>query len=167
MLRIPPFKRGRVTHASSAESFYRHSNRQPFANPLPVAARTAVLGARFAEKGGVRCFEPDSHIDIQAFNPEILAGTVHALLRLAPVVRDLRAIVAFSGSRLGDVTMQDRDLLWKAFQVPVFEQRLAADGTVIARECEAHDGLHLYVAGSYSGSTRREPCECGRSEPRI
>jgi hypothetical protein len=54
------------------------------------------------------------------------------------------------------LTAEDRDLLWRHFQVPIFEQRLSAEGELIAWECEAHDGLH--VAGA-KGDRR---CACGR-----
>jgi hypothetical protein len=48
-------------------------------------------------------------------------------------------------TRLDDSPLADhhRDLLWQAFRVPVFEQVRGWDGTVIARECEVHDGLHV------------------------
>ncbi len=35
------------------------------------------------------------------------------------------------------------NLLWRSLGLPVFEQLTAWDGTVIARECEIHDGLHV------------------------
>jgi hypothetical protein len=35
--------------------------------------------------------------------------------------------------------------------VPVFEQILADDGSLLAMECEAHDGLHVEGWGSSSG----------------
>ena len=173
MLRIPPFRRGRASHASSADSlrprmtFYRHSARQTFASPLQIPCRIAILCGLFEESPGVRCFEPEELAEVESYDPQIIGGSVQTLLRFAPVVRAARAIVPFSGARLGDVTTRDRDLLWTAFQVPVFEQRLGMDGTVIARECEAHDGLHLAVTGWFHGPLRKEFCECGRTEPRI
>jgi hypothetical protein len=173
MLRIPPFNRGRAPHASSADSpprrmtFYRHSPREIFASPLPAPSRIAVFSGLFAEKRGVRCFEPESVAEVQTFDPHILAGSVHTLLRVAPVIRTLRAVVPFSGARVGEVTSRDRDLLWIAYQVPVFEQRFGTDGSIIARECEAHDGLHLVSPGIFRGPVRTDVCECGRPEPRI
>jgi hypothetical protein len=148
-------------------TFYRHTQREKFDNPLPVACRIAVVAPNFEERDGVRTFEEDQFREIEKFKPEILAGTVHVLLRLAEALRVPRAVVAFSGSRLGPVTNRDRDLLWSAYQVPMFEQSLGPDGRVIARECEAHDGLHLYRPEEYQGLLREEPCPCGRPEPRI
>lgn len=172
-LRIPQFRRGRAPHASSADppprrmTFYRHAERERFDNPLPVACRIAVVAPNFEEREGVRIFEEEQAVEIEKFRPEILAGTVHVLLRLAETLKISRAVVAFSGCRLGPVTTLDRDLLWSAYQVPVFEQSLGAEGVVIARECEAHDGLHLYVPEHYHGLLRRDSCPCGRPEPRI
>jgi hypothetical protein len=172
-LRIPQIIRGRAQHASSADSpprrmtFYRHSKKEKFENPLPVSCRIAVLAPNFSERDGVRAFDEEQYTEIQRFGPEILAGTVPVLLRLAETIRLTRALVAFSGARVGPVTNRDRDLLWSAYQVPIFEQCLGPDGAVIARECEAHDGLHLYLPDHYRGALRTEPCACGRTEPRI
>jgi hypothetical protein len=172
-LRIPLLTRGRAPHASSADTpprrmtFYRHSDREKFDNPLPVSCRIAVLAPNFLEKDGVRAFEEDQTAEIQKYRPEILAGTVPTLLRLAERIRIPRALVAFSGARVGPVTHRDRDLLWSAYEVPIFEQCLGQDGAVIARECEAHDGLHLYLPKQYHGEVRTEACACGRPEPRI
>jgi phenylacetate-CoA ligase len=38
---------------------------------------------------------------------------------------------------------EDRNELWRAFEVPIFEQCLGPGGAVLAWECEAHDGLHI------------------------
>jgi hypothetical protein len=148
-------------------TFYRHSPRQTFASPLVVPSRIAILGGLFEEDPKVRCFEPEDLEAVERFDPQIIGGSVQTLLRFATVVRSARAVVPFSGPRLGDVTSRDRDLLWTAYRAPMFEQRLGPDGTVIARECEAHDGLHLAVTGWFHRPFRKEPCECGRTEPRI
>jgi hypothetical protein len=148
-------------------TFYRHSKRERFENPLPSSSRIAVLAPNFTERDGVRCFAEEQFPEIEKFCPEILAGTVPVLLRLAQTIRITRAIVAFSGSRIGPVSHRERDLLWSAYQVPIFEQCLGPNGIVIARECEAHDGLHLILPALYQGSLRSEPCPCGRPEPRI
>ncbi len=172
-LRIPQIRRGRAPHASSADSgprrmtFYRHSQKQKFHNPLPNFCRIAVVAPNFQEKDGVRSFDEEELPEICKFRPEILAGTVPILLRLAQAIRVPKALVAFSGARVGAVTNRDRDLLWSAHQVPVFEQCFAPDGFVMARECEAHDGLHLYAPQHYHGPLLIEPCPCGCPEPRI
>jgi hypothetical protein len=76
-----------------------------------------------------------------------------------------------------------RDLLRRAFHAPVFEQLRNWDGDVIARECEAHGGLHLLSgidvrleAGKLWVDNRRtdieaamvpDPCECGAETIRL
>ena len=156
-LRIPRPFRGRALHASSAE----------FENPLPVPCRIAIIAPNYQEKNGVRTFDESQVPDIQNYRPEILVGTVAGLLRLAPALRVSRAVVAFSGARLGPLTGRHRDLLWQAFQVPIFEHSLGPDGSVVARECEAHQGLHLYLPRHHHGPLDPEPCPCGRPEPLI
>jgi hypothetical protein len=64
---------------------------------------------------------------------------------------------------------EQRQRLWQAFRVPVFEQIVGENGALLAAECEAHAGLHiesskLDLAGL---SVEKAPCGCGRSAPRI
>lgn len=61
-----------------------------------------------------------------------------------------------------------RDVLWRAFGVPVFEQLRGSDGTVIARECEVHDGLHLVESvPELEGDLVTDHCACGSETPRL
>ena len=173
LLRIPLFQKGPSSCAQPAEAaslrmkFYRHSQRERFQNPLPGGSRVAVLSPHFLEKGGVRCFDPKNVEAIVRFNPEILAGTVAALLHLAGDLSPTKGLIIFSGFRIGPVSKKDRDILWRAFQIPAFEQCFGPTGAIIARECEAHDGLHL--TGQHTGpqAIRNVPCACGRREPRM
>jgi hypothetical protein len=169
-MRFPLFPRGSASAADpnpGRTTFYRHSQRERFFSPLPAPSRVAVVAPNFQEKDGLRSFNEGESKEIQSFRPEILAASVPVLLRLAQLLRVPRAVVAFSGARVGPVTHRDRDLLWSAYEVPVFEQSLAPDGSVFARECEAHDGLHLYLPQHYHGNLRHDACPCGRSEPRL
>lgn len=62
----------------------------------------------------------------------------------------------------------DRDFLWDRFRVPVFEYLMDASGTIVARECEAHDGLHVESGvQNLRGPRIRDGCGCGRSTPRL
>jgi hypothetical protein len=81
------------------------------------------------------------------------------------------------------LTSRHRDLLWRAFHVPIYEQLRDWDGEVIARECEAHDGLHLISGtdarienGELRVHNRRthieasiiaDPCDCGTETVRL
>jgi hypothetical protein len=63
----------------------------------------------------------------------------------------------------------ERERLWRAFRVPIFEQIIGPDGELLAAECEAHDGLHVEAAGFSWDAYRMEraPCGCGRKTPRL
>jgi len=36
-----------------------------------------------------------------------------------------------------------RDSLWRAFELPIFEELTGSEGEVFGAECEAHSGFHL------------------------
>jgi len=165
---------------------------------------TAVVGLRIVESGVARMFHPGWIEQIRQFGPEAIAAPVRVLKRLAAsasyqgrsVFPSLtRAVVAFTGVEHGTLSSADRNALWQTFKVPIFEQCLAPDGSLLAWECEAHEGLHAVEENAFvelnSGSQliltsltdRRHPairvitpltasfqdgtCGCGQSGPRI
>ncbi len=105
------------------------------------------------------------------FAPAAIAATREQLLKLAedPAVRLTHAVIALA--RPGEIllTDADRDLLWRRFRVPVFEQIIGTDGEVLAAECEAHDGLHVEDSSREWAEFKVEtaPCACGKSTPRL
>ena len=171
--------------------------------PTNRQIRTAVLGPRLVESAAVRVFHPGWIDQIRQFRPEALAGPVAVLLQLAEAALQTgeaiptvtRAIVAFTGLEHGTLPQAGRDRLWQVFQVPVFEQYLGADGSLLAWECEAHEGLHTVEENAIleqsrgaeliltSLTDRRHPtirlvtslaaqihtgaCECGQPGPRL
>lgn len=77
-------------------------------------------------------------------------------------------VVIFTGKNFGWLTNADRDLVWSRWGVPVFEQRVDATGRVNARECEAHDGLHVLEGESWVGELLLSSrCACGLEGKRI
>ena len=172
-------------------------------HPLSIPSRTAVVAANFAAAPATRVFRGiEDARAMEAFAPQTLAADVFHLRAMVAGVeagklslRQVRhAIIAFSGPTQGDLTGRDLDLLWRVFQVPIFEQRLGGDGAPVARECEVHDGMHvalenaevelidgelvltsltdtacpvLRVRTGYSASVADGLCHCGRAEPRI
>ena len=74
-------------------------------------------------------------------------------------------IVVLSNIEDGLIAEADRDYIWQSFGVPMFEYLLGSDGKIIARECEAHDGLHLDAPAA--GTVTTEPCPCGRPGNRL
>jgi hypothetical protein len=81
------------------------------------------------------------------------------------------AVVVFTGAGRAELTDLERDLFWRVFQVPVFEQLLAADGHILAMECDAHDGLHLLDPAAAPAQIcalwDTTPCGCGNPHPRL
>jgi phenylacetate-coenzyme A ligase PaaK-like adenylate-forming protein len=149
-------------------------------------------------------FHPGWIEQIRQFGPEAIAAPVSVLKRLAasasykgrssfPTLT--RAIVAFTGIEHGALSTSDRNMLWQAFEVPIFEQCLAPDGSLLAWECEAHEGLHtveenaivernsrskliltsltdhrhpaIRVITPLTASFHEGTCGCGQSGPRI
>jgi len=171
-----------------------------FWSPTSTELRAAVLVPNFKETELVRVFDPDRAQDTRRFSPDLIAAPLNVLLQWAGsgsphLPGGQRAIVAFTGLEDGALSESARDLLWQTFEVPVFEQRLGADGSVLAWECEAHEGLHiaednvvveqgqnqeliltsltdrrhpvLRLIAGVSGRIETAPCGCGRSEPRV
>ena len=135
--------------------------------PVPPAPRTAVLSTAFRQRGAIRVFADPS--GVPAFQPQAIAATLRQLESLAGVVSLTHAVIVFRDSSEPRLTEVERDRLWRAFQVPAFEQIIAADGTLYAGECEAHDGLHIESSRLAAGDREidRAPCACGRSTARL
>jgi len=168
-------------------------------SPTSTRLRAAVLAPNFGETELVRVFDPNRTQDTRRFGPDLIAAPLKVLVQWAGrgghLPRVERAIVAFTGPEDGALPENVRDLIWQTFEVPVFEQRLGADGSVLAWECEAHAGLHiveqnvvleqglnreliltsltdrchpvLRLIAGVSGTIETEPCGCGRAEPRV
>ncbi len=113
---------------------------------------------------------------LRFWNPEALVAPLHLALALAErkqrglfdlpsLDTALVVLTSIEDSPFGD---RERDLLWRAFQVPLFEQLLGSGRTVIASECEVHDGLHMSDRECLSiGEILRDPCPCGKETPRV
>jgi hypothetical protein len=67
------------------------------------------------------------------------------------------------------LTDPDRDWLWSAFRVPIFEQIIGESGELLATECEAHNGMHVQSAKLRCEQRDLDttPCACGRDSPRL
>ena len=180
---------------------------QPLELPIPFEGRVAVLEGAFqvesSKKGPqIREFSASDFPAWTKFGPGILVAPLDAALWLADQklrgladVKTLETAIIVT-TRIDDTPLAEhhRELLWCAFEVPVFEQLKSWDGTVVARECEVHDGLHvvdreavfhLYedellvtqlatmsipVVRTRTGWTAEllaDHCECGKETPRL
>ena len=148
--------------------------------PLKFRGRTAFYDGGLAEA-----------LRVESICPEALAAPLDAALELVELkagaqieLRSLSfALVVFTGPSRPRLDYEQRDRLWRAFQVPIFEQFCGPDAAVIAHECEAHDGLHLAPGGGArieEGELRignyatglaalldTGHCECGVETPRL
>src|SRR5713101_3157805 len=116
--------------------------------PIQPPPKTAVLAPWFRSAGLVRVFPAGWTAGAVAFAPSAIAATLDQLdalaaLKIPPLSHAVIALTRPSELRLADA---DRDRLWAAFRVPVFEQIIGEGGELLATECEAHEGLHIESA---------------------
>jgi len=146
--------------------------------PITAPGRIAVIDGAFAPDRNIREFALDDLPAVHQWAPEAIVAPLEVMLTLADQklrgladLADLRVVVVLTdldGEPLADGY---REFLWQALGVPVFEQIRGADGAVVARECEAHDGLHLDPAArptsEMSVALVNDHCECGSEAPRL
>lgn len=154
---------------------FRNGRRDSFVYPVHPAPRTAILVPWFHENAfenrPLRIFRDGWSDDAAAFAPASVVGTFDQLRELA-----LTGVSCLTHSvivlwRPGEARLSeaDRDTLWAAFRLPVFEQVIGKSGKRLAAECEAHDGLHIESPALPLDNEAVEDalCPCGRKTPRI
>jgi hypothetical protein len=153
---------------------------QAFESPLSCRAKAAIF---------TPIFRPEPDVSM----PDVLVMPLNAALELtlgsAGTALSVVVVTSVADAPLAD---HHRDLLWRSLGLPVFEQLTAWDGTVIARECEVHDGLHvapeamveveaaelivtqlkaegavLRARTGFTAEMTTVLCECGRGTPRL
>jgi len=138
-----------------------------FVHPIDPAPRTAILAPGFRETRLVRIFPQGWNERARRFDPGSIAGPLEQLRNLALAAWPLeQAVVVFTYSGRIGIPAQDRESLWKAFGVPVFEQYLGPRNKLLASECDAHAGLHV-ISGCEGFFLERDICACGNSAPRL
>jgi len=149
--------------------FRRSPAAAAFHNPLDHGPKTAILRAGFQSSRSVRVFPEGWSDAARRFNPEAIAASLDDLLELArrhPEIELQSAVIVFTYDDSRCLTDADREMLWTAFGVPVFEQRLNTRNELLATECEAHTGLHV-VGGNGSFPLDTTPCPCGSDAPLL
>jgi hypothetical protein len=115
------------------------------AGKLRVAQLTASGAFHSAE-----LFPPARWRELNAFAPQVLIGSAADLqrlmerldlgtLQLPSVDHSICALMDLGDKPLSDIL---RGVLWQHFGVPVYEL-LREGGSLLAYECENHDGLHV------------------------
>jgi hypothetical protein len=166
---------------------------------LPFPADPKVRIAQLTETprfSGVEAFVPERWLELETFRPRVVVGYAGDLQRLAErmdlgivdlacVDHAVVVLTACGSKPLSDVV---RVVLWQSFGVPVFELFVGPDKSLLAFECEAHEGWHLEPGvklgafeeelildspGNYGlrtglrGRVLAETCPCGRETPRL
>jgi hypothetical protein len=138
-----------------------------FIHPIDPAPRTAILVPGFRETRLVRMFPQGWDDRARRFDPASIAGTLEQLRRLARDAWPLeQAVIVFTYTGEPGISPTDRDLLWKGFGVPVFEQYLSPKNRLLATECDAHSGLHV-ISGCEEFPLECDVCACGNRAPRL
>jgi len=158
---------------------------ETFRFPLPWHGRLALVDTQLRGDTSMANFTSADLSAIETFAPESIAlplslALSYATQRLAganllPSLRCAIIVLSSPQTPCGPMTDDHRDLLWRAFGLPVFEQLLGADGRVVASECEVHDGLHAEggatllagEAGGCSAEIVTGHCYCGLETPRL
>lgn len=138
-----------------------------FVHPLLSAPKTMILAPGFRETRTTRVFAQGWCEEAARFGPSAVAATFDELRRLAQKGVEFRhAVIVLRygpGSFLSD---DQRDFLWNAFGLPVFEQHLGPNNELLAMECEAHD-LHVVESVASSVNVDKSVCGCGSALPRL
>ena len=155
----------------------RLTRKSAFRYPLDPVPRTAVLAACFRQglfpaRSAIRMFPRGWSEEAAAFAPAAVAGNREQLFGLAAADRPpvfTHAVIVLESPGEAQLSADERDRLWRAFRVPIFEQIIGPRGKLLAAECEAHDGLHIEAPGLLCEGYRLEQsvCGCGRKTPRI
>ena len=171
------------------------------ASPWTPDPRVAALAPWFPMN--VTLVLPEFHpAELMAVAPEALAAPIDTLRPLAALALQtgysLPALrfgaIALTGVGRAVPTAADHDLLWRAFQVPLYTQFRGFHGELLASECELHEGLHIHPTAAdfeqtpdgllvtsitnlrypilrlnsgFHARIETEPCPCGLSTPRL
>jgi hypothetical protein len=135
-------------------SLWQRSERAPACQSLPFPAGPNLRAALAGNSGRLKdvvTFPENRWRALPSFAPQVLAGELPFLLRLANHIFDGTLeipsldVALFVLTRLGEnpLLADQRNMLWRAFRVPVYELYVDESNTVLAAECEAHEGWHV------------------------
>jgi len=123
------------------------------AQPLRARLRNAMT-ARAFYLDTLR-FDPP-HIEaflaqVRAKRPRVLMGHAHSIFRLAEHVRDRGGKISFGGVITTAMVLSptERRVIEEVFRAPVFDRYGCEELSIIASECEAHQGLHEFAEGVF------------------
>jgi hypothetical protein len=140
-------------------------------NPVDEALRRAKLPGNITLASSTRIFREGWGVEAAKYEPAAIAATHRQFQDLMGwrIPSLTHAVIVLSRPEERRLREEERERLWRAFGVPVFEQIIGVHGELLAAECEAHDGLHVespfpQLDDEALCDTR---CPCGRTTPRI
>jgi len=144
---------------------------------------------------GAQGFSYERWSELTAYRPNVLVGTASELQLLLESIERLKfdlscvdyavAVLTYSSTQLLDDVV--RVSLWHAFGVPIHELLVGPNATLLAVECQAHEGWHIepevetafsdgeivciirsnhLVQTGWTGCIEIECCPCGVTSPR-
>ena len=177
---------------------FHPKNRSRRKLPLPLAwnLRVAKVGTAVIAFDSTEAFTLDDAGELEQYRPRVLVGSAADLRRLAERIKSGKLSLPtvdhaiFVITQCGKKPLTDfvRVLLWQAFGVPLYELLISPEGTLLASECEAHEGWHVEPGAAFSVNHRKllvdfadrkrlatgisgyietEPCPCGRAGMRL
>jgi hypothetical protein len=147
--------------------FPRRQHSAQFVHPMQPSPRTAILAPGFHGSRNMRVFEQGWCDRAARFRPQSIAAPLAELRRLAGTGLHLEhSVIVLLYEGQDGLCGADRDFLWSAFGVPIYEQYLDVNNRLLAMECEAHSGLHV-VRGCEHLRLERETCACGNRSPLL
>jgi len=90
--------------------------------------------------------------DIRTHRPPVLMGHAHSIYRFAEYVQSASIEdISFDGIITTAMVLSDveRGTIESVFRAPVFNRYGCEELSIIASECEAHDGMHICSEGLY------------------
>jgi hypothetical protein len=177
---------------------FRSRKAPPIKLPFPVSPSLRLAQLTSAPQfENIQAFVVDRWADVPPFAPNVVVGSANDLQGLAAqsdesaldtcsIDHALVAITHYGAKPLTDIL---RVALWQSFGVPIFELYLGLDNSLLAAECEAHEGWHLAQGVGFALLNGRElildgagnaglrtglsatldpkPCPCGRTTVRL
>jgi hypothetical protein len=138
-----------------------------FVHPIDPVPRTAIFAPGFRETRTMRVFARGWDDRAARFHPTSVAGPIEQLRRLLTSKVHLEhAVIVLTYPGGPGLSQADRELLWRALGVPVFEQYLDRKNRLLAMECDAHSGMHV-VSGCSALGIEPDACACGNRAPRL
>jgi hypothetical protein len=142
-----------------------------FRYPLAAAIKMAVFSDCLRVPREYLHFRESARPKLDELGVSAIAAPASAIADLLTGWRATHPIVVFTGPDYGVLTQDVREVLWNQSQVPLFEQLVSTDRIVIARECDAHAGLHLDPANLRPRGIQLHTvsglCGCGTSGVRV